>query len=90
MPNSMENGLVDEEAREALELSKDDLVEMLEAGEPATLASEAPQKRRAVRVFISVHSSDPSLDQMLHSTNDGEGAVPGPSQRVREGNVVLA
>lgn len=42
----MEDGMMDDEAREALDLSKVDLLRMAEHGRPARVAREAPRRVR--------------------------------------------
>lgn len=70
MPHGMENGLVDDETREALELTKDELVEMLDAGEPAVLVRQPPRT-----AAVTMHSSNPEINKALNSTNCGQRAI---------------
>lgn len=63
---------MDDETRAALELTKDDLVAMLNASEPANVARTAPP-RSVERVVLK--SSEPHMNAFLHSKNEGYRGV---------------
>ncbi len=67
--NSMEDGMIDEETRAALTLTKDDLLAMLNASEPASVAHTRRPPREADRVALE--SSEPSVNALLRSRNEG-------------------
>lgn len=75
MSDSVENGLVDPEIQDALQLSKADLVEMLNEGEPAELARRVPHRRTVPATTVTVHSADVNTNRVLHSTNATCSAV---------------
>lgn len=57
---------MDDETREALKMSKSQLVEMLAAGEPTELARQAPGAAP-----VTMHSTNPEVDKVLKSTSRG-------------------
>ena len=60
---------MDDETREALELTKADLVSMLEGGEPAKLSRRPPP---ALATTVIVHSSQPEVEALLNGVNAGQ------------------
>lgn len=68
---------MDDETREALELSKVDLVAMLRSGEPAPLLRSPPDWSQAppTTATVTVHSPDAAVDQALHTRNEGAQVV---------------
>lgn len=69
--NSVEVGLMDKEEREAIELTKDDLLQKFAEGRPANL-SRAPQPEPILRVSLSF-DRDPSKWRPLSDFTLTEG-----------------
>jgi hypothetical protein len=74
----MEGGLMDEEERAALKLTRQDLEAMLNASEPADVARSTLPPREAE--FLALHSPAPDLDAVFRSKNEG-------SRRMKVGEV---
>lgn len=60
---------MDDETREALELTKDDLAAMLGEGEPAHVAR---RRAPAHSASVTVHSSQPAVEALLNGVNTGQ------------------
>lgn len=60
---------MDDETREALELTKEDLAAMLGAGEPAQVAR---RRAPAHSASVTMHSSEPAVEALLNGVNTGQ------------------